>query len=230
MRDAIERQDGSLEISRAVQDHLVDLNRYLRFRAGETFADIALKDNITPDAVKACVRRGRGMYEAEQIIELRDLKHQSAIASERIRKDVREQTQTMVVDGVIKLLHGKRTLSSINKMTGDILTKEIDDPDVISMGVEHAIKIIGLAERPAQSQTFVNIQNNQQNVSEAPVGSTALSYEERLQRIRKAQSRTVTTEREVYDVEPERSQSEDIPEVPLVQPQEPAKEDDWSDF
>src|SRR4051812_11240304 len=125
MRSGDLRKDGTMSVSLAVQTHLKDLNRYLRFRAGESWADIAVADGMTPEAVKNSVSVGRRMYEAEQLIELRDLKHQSAIATERIRKKARERTETLILDGLEKLLTGERTIASIRKSDGEIITERI---------------------------------------------------------------------------------------------------------
>lgn len=227
MRTGELRKDGTVSVSLAVKNHLTDLNRYLRFRAGETFADIAIIDNITPEAAKNSVSTGRRMYEAEQLIELRDLKHQSAIATERIRKKARERTETLILDGLETLLSGKRTIASIRKSDGEIIIQEITDPEVISLGLEHARKIISIDERPAQNQTYVNIQNNQQNINEGSQGPAAMSYEERLKRIRNAQVGVTSTNEQILeaeiiksDVVAEPAESEVIPETP----------NDWETF
>lgn len=203
MRDASQDANGLIKVNASISKHIVDHDRYLRFAAGETFADIALKDGVLVDTVKNSVTNGRKMHEAEQIMELRDLKHRGAIGAERIRKRVREECDTLIVDGVVKLLKGKRTVASVRKSDGEIITEEFDDPDVISMGIEHARKIISLDEKPAQSQTFVNIQNNQ-NVGDVPSTPNALSYEERLMRIRSAQTHqkvVASQQNDVIDVE-----------------------------
>lgn len=227
MRTGELRKDGTVSVSLAVKNHLTDLNRYLRFRAGETFADLAIADDITPEAAKLSVSTGRRMYEAEQLIELRDLKHQSAIATERIRKKARERTETLILDGLETLLSGKRTIASIRKSDGEIITQEITDPELISLGLEHARKIISIDERPAQNQTYVNIQNNQQNISESGQGAAAMSYEERLKRIRNAQTGIPSANEQIIEAEIIKS---DVVEQPPETEATPETPNDWETF
>lgn len=226
MRSGELRKDGSIEISTQIQTHLTDLNRYLRFKAGQTMAEIAIDDRVLPETVKTSVLRGRKAYESEQILVLRDLKYTSAVEGEKIRTETRIRVAPQIIDGLELLLKGKRVHVSVQKSTGEFLTMVVDDPEMISMGLEHARKILSLDERPAQNQTVVNIQNNQQNINESPQGSSGLSYEERLKRIRGAQQKSLSVDNNVIDVTPE-------PEIVVnaQEPEAPAMDDEkWGDF
>lgn len=229
MRTGHLRKDGSVDLSLERQTKLTSLNRYLRFKAGESIIEIAQKDNLEIEIARLSIATGRKMYESEQILILRDLKYTSAIEGERIRTETRIRVAPQIIDGLELLLKGKRKHVSVRKSTGEFIFVEVDDPEMISMGIEHARKILSLDERPAQNQTVVNIQNNQQNITEGNQGgSTGLSYEERLKRIQNAQKRTVG-ENDVIDVTPEtpvtpiatRLESEETPQ---------SNDEEWGDF
>jgi hypothetical protein len=221
--------DGKPEVSTALTQFSRDRDRYDRFRAGESVADICVKDGIEPEKALKSISQGRRMVEAEQILELRDLNHSSAVAIARLKTKARVQNETLLLDGLEKLLKGERTVASVLKETGEIVTRDITDPEVISMGIEHARKIFSIDERPTQNTTTVNIQNNQQNVTEnyGGEGSAALSYEERVKRIRNSQTRIQTETRlldaETIDVTPIVPEPTEEAKAP-----EPGKE--WENF
>ncbi len=223
MRSATKRSDGSLEISKS--DRMVaDLARYLRFKHGESIIDIAQSEGTDPEAVKISVRKGRNMYEAEQILKLRDLKHTALIETEEIRRDIRRRISKQLVDSVERLLQGKRTVVEVNKLTGEVTLHEIVDPEVISMGIEHARKSISLDEKPAANQTTVNIQQN----NGAGDGSISVesSYEQRLARIRARQIGPAS--QRVIDVQADEvSESEPAKAVEAEIVEDAKAEDKW---
>jgi hypothetical protein len=224
MRTGRINRDGSMEISIAVAKFSKDRDRYDRFTAGEAIADIAVTDDITPEKAIMSVRQGGMMAEAEQMLELRGIKHASALAVEKLRTKARIQNETRILDGLETLLKGKRTITSIDKETGQILTEVIDDPEVISMGLEHARKILSIDERPAPNQTIVSINNNQQNNFGESQGPKAETYEERLKRIRNRQLSESRTEPVVMEAEVIKAET-------IVTPEEPKPEQkDWENF
>lgn len=204
MRMAIRRPDGSVELSEKIEQSYADLDRYTRFKMGESFLQIAEADGLDPEVIKISIRKGRSMYEAGQIIELRDLKHEAAIEAEKIRREVRMRVATKIVDAIDLLLEGKQTVVQVNKLTGEVTFKDYVDPEVLSMGIEHARKIIALEEKPIANQTLVNIQQNTQNVGGNSLGENRdFSYEERLARIRRAQSGSeIPMSRRIIEAEP----------------------------
>lgn len=226
MRSAHQHPDGSIEISKAITTFSKDRDRYDRFRAGEPIPDICIVDGISPEEALKSIRRGRLPVEAEQLLELRDLNHTQALAIARLRANARIRSETLVLDGLEKLLKGERTVASVLKETGEIITKEITDPEVISMGLEHAIKIMSIAERPAQNSTIVNVQQNQQNnYGDTPSGPTAQTYEERLKRIRSRQLGEKKAEPEVLEAEVIHSET-----TPVVDPPASTETTEWEKF
>ena len=227
MRTAVERPDGSLEISRKIDQAQTDLDRYLRMRAGETVVQIAASDRVDVETVLKSCRKGRGMFEAQQLLEIRDLKHEGALETEKIRRDVREKIKDKLIPAVEKLLEGKRQVAEVNKVTGQVTIREFDDPDVITMGIEQARKLISLDEKPSP-QTLVQIQQN--NVNQESTPSREGSFEERLTRIRQKQAGVAVgpadvIETTVRDVTEQESSSDDADER-TVDP--PAETEGWS--
>jgi hypothetical protein len=215
--------DGNLEISTAIAKFSKDRDRYERFRAGVAIGDICVEDQIDPEKAIASIRQGRMLVEAEQLLELRDLNHSNAVAVARMRAKARIEHETLVLDGLEKLLKGKRTITSIDKESGQILTEIIDDPEVISMGLEHARKIMSIDERPAANSTYVNIQTNQQNNYGEGPSSKAETYEERLKRIRNSQIANNQPEPVVIEAE--------IVKVESTEPSaDPPEQKDWENF
>ncbi len=228
MRTAVVRKDGSLDISKEIEKTSIDLRRYLRFRDGETLLQIAESDQLTPDAVKISLRIGRQMHEASQMLTLRDLKYTGAIETEQIRQQVRDSVKDKIVSAVDQLLTGKRTIVETETATGKVTLHEIVDPEVISMGITHARKIVSLDEKPAANQTTVNIQNNQNNSgSEAPTPVGGLSYEDRLRNIRSAQTNKRVIEAEFETSAEEPAEADNLTPVEMGTPVATAPEKDW---
>lgn len=225
MRSAHQHPDGSIEISKAITTFSKDRDRYDRFRAGEPIPDICIVDGISPEEALKSIRRGRLPVEAEQLLELRDLNHTQALAIARLRANARIRSETLVLDGLERLLTGKRTETTVLK-DGQVVTREVVDPEVISMGLEHAIKIMSIAERPAQNSTIVNVQHNQQNnYGDTPSGPTAQTYEERLKRIRSRQLGEKKAEPEVLEAEVIHSET-----TPIVDPPASTGTTEWEKF
>ena len=186
-RTAIERPDGSIEVSSHVDKAYLDLERYTKFKDGATILDIADEYKITVGVAKHSIEVGRNLCEADDLIRFRDLRYRGAIENEKIRQNIRDRVSVELVDAIMLLLSGKRTIPQVHKVTGEVTFKEFIDPDIIVQGIEAARKAISLEEKPAASQTTVNIQQNNAGPSE---GHAAIetTYEERLTRIRHAQS------------------------------------------
>lgn len=218
------RKDGSVDISKEVIKANVDLRRYLRFKDGETLLEIAEADNITPDAAKISLRIGRNMHEAGQLLVLRDLKYTGAIETEEIRAKVRASVSEKIVTAVDQLLTGERTVVETNLVTGQVTLHKIVDPEVVSMGITHARKIVSLDEKPAANQTTVNIQqNNNSGSGDGPVSVGGLSYEDRLRNIRLAQTSQRVIDTEIPDDDKE-SEVIDVLQVSAHEPIEMAPE------
>lgn len=180
--------DGTLSVSEEVSGFEIHRSRYKRFMDGLTFEEIALDDNVTVGTVKQSINQGRAIEEAAELIKIRALKHRGAIETEKLRADIREETAPLIILGLKTLLEGKKTVPEINPVTGVVTMHEYVDPEVVAMGIEQTAKILSMQERPAQSQTFVNIQNNQNNLgADGPATSSAITYEERVRRIRTVQ-------------------------------------------
>lgn len=192
MRDARRLGDGSLQVSEEVAGFAIHRSRYKRFMDGLTFEEIAQQDNVMVGTVKQSINQGRAIEEAAELIKIRALKHRSAIETEILRRDIRKETSALIVLGLRTLLEGKKTVPEINPVTGVVTMHEYVDPEVVAMGIEQTAKILSMQEKPAQSQTFVNIQNNQNNLGAdgGPATSSAITYEERVRRIRTVQLET----------------------------------------
>lgn len=192
MRNAIVKADGTILMDK-IDRATADLARYLRFKHGETFLEIAQSEEMDPKKVEISVRAGRQMYEGQQLLELRDLKHRSLIEAERIREKLRIKVADQLIEGIETLLKGERTIVEVNKITGEVTMHKVVDPELIAIGIDKAMKGISLEERPAPNQTTVNIQQN--NVNDQSSGSVEYTFEERLARIRQKQDRAFSPSR-----------------------------------
>jgi hypothetical protein len=183
MRGAFRRSDGTVALEK-VNTLQSDLQRYMLFRQGMSVLDIARQEGADPKMIERSVKTGRGMYEGDQQIRLRDAKYESAIENEKIRNKVRTKVADKLVIKIDELLEGKRPIVETDKLTGLVTIHEITDPDVVAMGIEAAMTVISLKERPMPNQTIVNIQNNQ---GDGRIGGNELTFEERIERIHGAQ-------------------------------------------
>lgn len=186
MNAVAESPDGTVSITKAEKAG-IDLSRYQRFREGESIPEMARRDDVDPATVQRSVRAGQQIYEVQQQLKLRDLKYDTAIENEVLRKALRDKVAVQLVEAIETLLSGKRTVVEVDKITGAVSFKEFTDPDVISLGIDHAIKSLSFAERPASNQTIVNVQQNNNPGGGDGSSDGAGSYEERLERIRSRQ-------------------------------------------
>ena len=171
-----------------IDTHIKDLDRYMAFRDGKTIVDIAIDEENDPQEIRQSLIRGRAMFDIEQQMRLKDAKYEGAIENEKIRTAVRKAVHEPIVDGLVTLLKGKRTVVEKNKITGEIRTHDVTDPEIIALGIEAARKTISLEEKPVPSQTVVNVQQNVAGGDQiAGMGVGGTSYEERLERIRAIQ-------------------------------------------
>jgi hypothetical protein len=161
----------------------VDVHRFESFREGQTVEEIAERENVCPSTVRSSIQRGAARDQMLRMIELIELKIDAAIENERIRQRIREEHSQRLIKAIEVLLSGKRSVLITHPVTGKVTIQEIIDPDVIAMGIEQVIKILGLEEKPVPNPINVNIQNNQ---LESRM-DTDLFYEDRLARIRAAQ-------------------------------------------
>lgn len=202
MRSGKKNPDGSITLATKIETASVDLNRYFRNQDGESLTEIAAKDNITPHQCTISIRNGANMHEAQQLIRLKALKMEGLLQNEVGRRNLRELIP-QIRPKVEQLLGGKRTMVEVNKQTGEHRTYEIEDPDVIALGLQLLQKLISMEEKPAASQTTVNINQNNMNVDTGGQGTVELTFEERLAKVKMDQANRVidTTARPVDEDE-----------------------------
>lgn len=198
-----------------------DLQRYLKFRDGLGIVEIAAMEGIDPKAVQSSLRIGRQMYELEQQMRLRDAKYETAIQNEKLRSRIHKRVADQLIDAIDKLLQGKRRIVETNKATGQVTFHDIDDPEVIAMGIAAAQKAISLEERPTSTGTVVNVLQSTSNEGGGNGQTTDLTFEQRLRTIRAAQVRQIPASsetpasRQIIEVEATPVEAELVSEEPL---------------
>jgi hypothetical protein len=186
MRTGTRRRDGTVALSK-IEEGSVDMRRYLLVRDhGMSIVEIAKMDGVPPARIQESIKRGRGMYEAEQQIAYRDAKYESAIENEKFRKKLRQRIDTKLEEAIETLLTGRKIVVGIDPKTGEINTQEITDPETIALGVEAASKILALNEKPASTQVAINMNTQINNNGDGPRGGE-LTYEDMIDRISERQ-------------------------------------------
>jgi len=148
-------------MSRAIeQRESVNALRLQRFKAGETADEIAQSEVVGVGTVLYSIRRGAERPQMLLHWKLIDLKLQGAIDNELIRARIRIEDADKILDGLARLLSGRRTVIITNPITGAIEVVEIVDPEVLAMGIDLVIKILCLQEKPAPNPINVNLQDN----------------------------------------------------------------------
>ena len=133
-----------------IQNEPLDVLRLGRFKAGETLEEIAESSGVFPGTVAASVRRAQAREEMLVTFELIELWLKGALDNERLRKQVRKLFP-QYLNAIEILLSGRRTLIHTNEFTGEVVLVDIEDPDVLAMGLEQFRRSTSMEERPVGS-------------------------------------------------------------------------------
>jgi hypothetical protein len=178
----------------ATNNDSVDLDRYERYRGGETIQKIAVADHVQEPTARASIRAGEVIAERALMRKLGDKKLKGALKNEEIREEVRDKLGVKFLASLEKLLDGTRVVVQRNKDTGQITMHEIADPEIMAQGVEQFRKVTSLEEKPA-AQTVVNVQQNNTQLS-----GERIDFESLLARV-KGWDRPVVQQGVVIDAE-----------------------------
>jgi hypothetical protein len=135
----------------------VDVLRFERFREGQTIEEIAESESVCPSTVRSSIHRGAARERMLKMFHLIELKIDGAIENERIRQRIREEHAERLIKAIEVLLSGKRSVLVTHPITGKVTIHEIIDPDVIVMGIEEVIKILGVMEKPVPNPILFNM-------------------------------------------------------------------------
>ncbi len=173
------------------------LIRYEMFVAGKSFQEIAEEENVSVDTVRGSIREEK----VRRNLELRDrVEHEN----NRLRRRAQRELEDAFLDALKKLLQGQKEVP-FSVSGGDIVSRFIEDPKALMLGIEQYRKTVSLEEKPMQAPTtVVNVQQNN--------GPRAPDFEERMRRIRKAQQESIEAAKKVVDVESEEVEEEKQPE------------------
>jgi len=173
------------------------LLRYEMFVAGKSFQEIADEESVSVETVRGSVREEK----VRRNLELRErVEHEN----NRLRRRVQRKLEDDYLFALKKLLQGQKEVP-FSVSGGDIVSRFIEDPKALMLGIEQYRKTVSLEEKPMQAPTtVVNVQQNN--------GPRAPDFEERMRRIRKAQQESIEAAKKVVDVESEEVEEEKEPE------------------
>jgi len=166
------------------------LLRYERFRAGKSFQEIADEENVSVETVRGSIREEK----VRRNLELRErVEHEN----NRLRRRAQRLLENDFLSALKRLLQGQKEVP-FSVSGGDIVSRFIEDPKALMLGIEQYRKTVSLEEKPMQAPTtVVNVQQNN--------GPRAPDFEERMRRIRKQQEESIAAAEaeKVVDVESE---------------------------
>ncbi len=175
------------------------LIRYEMFMGGKTVQEIAEEENVSVDTVRGSIREEK----VRRNLELRErVEHEN----NRLRRRAQRQLENDFLSALKKLLQGQKEVP-FSVSGGAVVSKFIEDPKALMLGIEQYRKTVSLEEKPMQAPTtVVNVQQNN--------GTRAPDFEERMRRIRKQQEESIAAAEaeKVVCVESEEVEEEKEPE------------------
>jgi len=173
------------------------LIRYEMFRAGKTIQEIADEENVSVETVRGSIREEK----VRRNLELRErVEHENNL----LRRRVQRKLENDYLSALKRLLQGQKEVP-FSVSGGDIVSRFIEDPKALMLGIEQYRKTVSLEEKPMQAPTtVVNVQQNNRPV--------APDFEERIRMIRKQQEESIKAAKKVVDVEAEEVEEEKEPE------------------
>jgi len=144
------------------------------FVAGKSFQEIAEEENVSVETVRGSVREEK----VRRNLELRErVEHEN----NRLRRRVQRKLEDDYLSALKRLLQGQKEVP-FSVAGGDVVSRFIEDPKALMLGIEQYRKTVSLEEKPAPSHS-TQILNVQQNNSSRPPDK----MEEHIARIRKRQ-------------------------------------------
>ncbi len=175
------------------------LIRYEMFMGGKTVQEIADEENVSVETVKGSIREEK----VRRNLELRErVEHEN----NRLRRRVQRNLEDDYLSALKRLLQGQKEVP-FSVAGGHIVSRFIEDPKALMLGIEQYRKTVSLEEKPMQAHTtVVNVQQNNRPVAE--------DFEERIRRLRKEQEESIkaAAAEKVVDVESEEVEEEKEPE------------------
>jgi len=173
------------------------LVRYEMFMAGKTVQEIAEEENVSVETVRGSIRE-------EKVRRNLEVRERVEYENNRLRRRVQRKLENDYLSALKKLLQGQKEVP-FSVSGGDIVSRFIEDPKALMLGIEQYRKTVSLEEKPMQAPTtVVNVQQN--NRPMAP------DFEERMRRIRKAQQESIDAAKKVVEVETEEVEETKEPE------------------
>ena len=171
------------------------LLRYEMFVAGKSFQEIAEEENVSVETVRGSVRE-------EKVRRNLALRERVEHENNRLRRRVQRELEDAFLSALKRLLQGQKEVP-FSVSGGDIVSRFIEDPKALMLGIEQYRKTVSWEEKPAPSHS-TQILNVQQNNSSRPPEK----MEERIARIRKRQLEA-HRKAGLIDVEPSKSGTEE---------------------
>ncbi len=166
------------------------LIRYEMFIAGKTVQEIADEENVSVETVRGSIREEK----VRRNLEVRErVEHEN----NRLRRRVQRNLEDDFFSALERLLKGQKEVP-FSVTGGDVVSRFIEDPKALMLGIEQYRKTVSLEEKPMQAPTtVVNVQQNNRPL--------APDFEERIRRLRKEQEESIKAAAadKVVDVESE---------------------------
>jgi hypothetical protein len=159
------------------------------FLAGKSFQEIAEEENVSVATIRDSIRQEK----VRRNLELRErVEHEN----NRLRRRVQRKLENTYLSALEKLLQGQREVP-FSVSGGGVVSRFVEDPKALMLGIEQYRKTVSLEEKPAPSHTtqILNVQQNSGN------GGQGEDFEERLRRIRKQQEKSTKAIEKVVDVQ-----------------------------
>ncbi len=150
------------------------LLRYEMFVAGKSFQEIADEENVSVETVRGSVRE-------EKVRRNLALRERVEHENNRLRRRVQRELEDAFLSALKRLLQGQKEVP-FSVAGGDVVSRFIEDPKALMLGIEQYRKTVSLEEKPAPSHS-TQILNVQQNSIRQPPER----MEEIIARIRKRQ-------------------------------------------
>jgi len=130
------------------------LIRYEMFVAGKSFQEIAEEENVSVETVRGSVRE-------EKVRRNLALRERVEYENNRLRRRVQRELEDAFLSALKRLLQGQKEVP-FSVAGGDVVSRFIEDPKALMLGIEQYRKTVSLEEKPAPSHTtqILNVQQN----------------------------------------------------------------------
>jgi transposase-like protein len=132
---------STMSATSAENTESVDLERLRCFRTGQTIKDIANREGVTRGVVRSSIRRALRHDQLLHRSKFREIQSKQETDNEQRHRALRAHLPK-VIKGVECRLNGERTITTVNKATGEVTKHTIKDLKTVATGVRLALKLL----------------------------------------------------------------------------------------